>query len=308
MSRRRNPTPLPVTNILSHKAIDFIDNAFTPESAPLNQVCATPAQAAPAYMSNEIIEGPPSFLEAQGVRYVPAPLAVEAPLKQIQTPAAPMQAPVCTPTPPVPMQTPFSTQTVTTQSMARKPLSVSARVDQTVRKCMASSTSDHCPVPRSVGREYDDHDVDHRLEALYADMLESERQTSAALSARMDAMSRRSEKLGAPASVHYQPRDYGHDCDHQLEALYADSLESERQTNAALSARMDAMSRRSEKLGAPASVRYQPRDDHYEHVDSCASTDSDDDEHAGNSLPSRQMKGYCDVTKPAGRLSHLTRW
>lgn len=206
-----------MVSALSTNAIDFVDTAFLSESAPPAAGFVSPAAN---FVSTDILEGPPAFLEAQGVRYVPAPLAVAMPSPVAHAPPA------------------AAREAAPRESPAR-PLSVSARVSENVRSCMAACTDlgvDLHPAradrlssaarlsscDSSADRlSRGDSRADRRLKSLYAEMLESDRRASH-LAARASEMSRPRAALNAAADLHHSDSEGDSDeSDDHLQPVHA---------------------------------------------------------------------------------------
>ena len=107
MSRARHyPSTILKECVNNQNAIDFVGNVHTPASDMA------------AY--GGVLEGPPAFLESQGIRYVPAPL--DTPATDMMLPDDPVQ----------PMHS---------MSNAMSSLDLEERIQQSVKNCLKTSSS-----------------------------------------------------------------------------------------------------------------------------------------------------------------------
>jgi hypothetical protein len=153
-----------------------------------------------------------------------------------------------------------------------RPLSVSARVSENVRSCMAACT-----------------DLGVDLHPGRAEQL-----------SRLSRGDSRADRLSRGDSR----------ADRHLESLYAEMLESDRRASH-LAARASNMSRPRAALGSSYSAAPRGHVVPPPMVHSDSESDSDDHEHEpdGHAGSDGLSSGYCAATKPAGRHSHLdTCW
>ena len=230
MSRAHRATLAECVN--RHNAIDFVHNTALNNSAEVE---------GNEFLNSAILEGPPAFLEAQGIRYVPAPLSVQAPqetpgVKPLASSMGALQV---------------SEPTVSPEERVRNNIRNCMRIAERGSSLGASYTTDDFPPPRRLARRMDENDFPHprrltrRMDEVDSDPIRrSDRLSSMAASRRgekeasAEMRALHAEIMSASADVKLKSESNS-----KMRALHAEIMRSTPRTTAKsrpLASRMDS--------------------------------------------------------------------
>ena len=215
MSRAHRATLAECVN--RHNAIDFVDNTALHNGADIE---------GNEFLNSAILEGPPAFLEAQGIRYVPVPLSVQSSQEN-------------------PGVKPLASSMGALQ-VSEPTMSPEERVRTNIRNCMriaergsslgASYTTDDFPHPRRLGRRMDELDSDPIRRSNRLSSMATSRRSEKDASAEMRAL--HAEIMSASADVKLKSESNS-----KMRALHAEIMRSTPRTTAKsrpLASRMDS--------------------------------------------------------------------